>query len=303
MKRILLFVAVFAATVATALAEPADGQNLFKKHYDYRNFTAVSVSSIFRVELTFEDTWSVDVEVPDFLQPYLKISCTGEKLRIGLETLPKDIQRKLNDNPDKARAWVSMPRLLSLTMSGATHVNTVGTPKLAAGDNLSIDLSGASELETLQAASEGRLSIELSGASKANLTTSFQSMNIDLSGASHLKLDGDTDDMELDCSGASSARFTGEYGKVNSDVSGASKVKVTGNVGTLKVDASGSSKCEVDGVTDKADLELSGVSKCKLAVTKKLSYELSGVSTLQVKDLGATIRGESNRGSKIEYLK
>lgn len=303
MKRIILLVAALAATFATALAEPANSREPFKKHYDYRNFTAVSVSNVFHVELTFEDKWSVDVEVPDFLQPYLKITCNGEKLRIGLETLPKDIQRKLNDYPDQVRAWVSMPRLLSLTMSGATRVNTIGIPKLAADDNLSVDLSGASELDMLQAASEGRLSIELSGASKANLNANFQTMNIDLSGASHLKLEGNAESMALDCSGASSARFTGDYQKINTDISGSSKLKVDGDIETLKLDASGACKCELEGVTDKADIELSGVSKCKLAVTKKLSYELSGVSTLQIMNLGATIRGEISRGSKIEYLK
>ena len=78
---------------------------------------------------------------------------------------------------------------------------------------------------------------------------------------------------------------------------------VSGDVRTIVIDCSGSSKAEIDGVVEKAEVELSGVSKATLSVKERLDYELSGVSTLRFRDLGASVRGEISRGSKIEYMK
>ena len=82
MKKIILLVAALAATIATAFAEPESTKS-HKQHFDFRDFTAISLSHSFQTELTFADTYSVDIEVPDFIEPYLKVSCLGGKLRIG----------------------------------------------------------------------------------------------------------------------------------------------------------------------------------------------------------------------------
>ena len=302
MKKIILLVAALAATFATALAEP-ESTKTFKQHYNYKDFTALSLSHSFQTELTFADTFSVDVEVPDFIEPYLKVSCLGGKLRIGLEgNLPKDIQRKLNDHPDRLKAWVTMPALTSVTMSGATRLATSGTPRIVDG-SLSIDMSGASELQSLEAQGNGRLSIDLSGASKATLDLSFASEHIDVSGASRLRLNGNSDKVVLDCSGASKCQMRGNYVNLKAEVSGSSNINVEGDVDDLDIDASGASKFDIEGQTLRAEVELSGVSKGRVTIKEKMKYELSGVSTLKIKDLGATVRGEISRGSKIEYLK
>ena len=303
MKKIILFFAALAATVTSAFAEPETTAALFKTHYDYRDFTMLSISSAFEVELTFADTYSVDVEVPDFLEPYLKVTCVAGKLRIGLLNLPKNIQRKLNDKHDQLHAWVAMPTLRSLSMSGATRLTTLGVPRLAPDESLSIEMSGASYLEMLEASSNDRLTVDMSGASKANLKADFDILDIEVSGASKLKLEGSAGKLSVDCSGASSTEFTGDYSALKSEISGSSRMDVDGDVRSLVADASGSSKFEVKGIVDKAEVELSGVSKGTLAVKDRMDYELSGVSTLKYRDLGASVRGEISRGSKIEYLK
>lgn len=303
MKKILLICAAIAVTLTSAFAETEPSSKLFRTDYTYSDFTSLAVSSAFQVELTFADSYSVEVEVPEFLEPYLKVKCLSGKLSIGLTNIPRDIQKKLNDKHDELHAWVTMPTLRTLDMSGATRLTAIGVPKLAANDPLTIILSGASTLKSLEASSEDRLKIDMSGASKADITANFRTLDIEVSGASRLKFEGDADKTSVDCSGASTCDLTGNYGSMKAEISGASKLNVDGDVQTLDADASGSSKFEVEGVTAKADVELSGVSKATLTVTERMQYELSGVSTLKIRDKGAVVRGEISRGSKIEYLK
>ena len=303
MKKLMLLFVALAATVTTAFAEPEVVPNLITKTYNYKDFTMLSVSHSFKVELTFTDSYAVEIEVPDYIEPYLKISCLGGKLRLGLTKLPKDIQKKLNRDSDQLRAWITMPSLHSLSMSGATRLTTTGVPRLAADESFSIELSGASKIERLAAGSTGRMTVDMSGASKATLKADFAILDIEVSGASKLELEGSAEKMTVDCSGASGCQFTGDYDTLKAEISGASKTLVKGDVHTFVTDCSGSSKIEIDGVTDKAEVELSGASKATLSVQERMEYELSGVSTLRLRDLGAKVRGEISRGSKIEYLK
>lgn len=302
MKRITLIALVLFSFIP-AFATEAEAENeLYKHHYDYRGFTELSVSNSFIVDLSFEDSWSLDIEVPDFIEPYLRISCNEARLRIGLENLPNDIQRKLN-NDKRLYAKVKMPKITKLIMSGATKLSTAGIPALESHESLEIKLSGASQVENLQAGSKGKLSIDMSGATKAEIKADFQKLDIDLSGASKLKFEGSADFIKVECSGASSARLEGNFNDADVDVNGSSNVTLTDDLDSIRLEVSGASKFELEGTVATADVELSGASKARLAVSKKMNYEISGVSTLRVKDLNAQIRGEISRGSKIDYIK
>lgn len=303
MKKIMLLFVALATTLSTAMAATEPAPSLVTKSFTYKDFTMLSVSNSFQVKLTFAESYSIEVEVPGYLEPYLKVSCMSNKLRIGLNKLPKDIQKKLNHDGDQLHAWITMPALTALSMSGATKLETIGKPRLGPDSSLSIELSGASKIDRLEADGTGRIVVDMSGASKAELQAAFHIMDIEVSGASKLKMEGGADKVTVDCSGASNCRFAGDYGSLKAEVSGASKMEVDGDVHSLVTDISGSSRIEVDGVTDKAEMELSGASKATLTVQESLLYELSGVSTLRLRDLGAKVRGEIGRGSKIEYLK
>ena len=299
----ILFLAVLTASLFTAQAEPENAKNLYRQSYNFKDFTSLSVSNIFKVDLRFADAWSVEVEVPDYIEPYLDVNCREGKVRIGLQNLPKNIQRKLNDENGRLSASVTMPKILSLNMSGATTVIAQGTPALGNGESLRIVLSGASKLESLKAGNGRQLTINLSGASKAEIEADFRSFDIDMSGASKLQLAGNADELEIDCSGASKATLDGGFDKAEVGISGSSDVTVHKGIRLLELEVSGASKFEAKGKTAIADVELSGASKARLEVTGEMTYELSGVSTLRVRDMDAKIRGEAARGAKIEYLK
>ena len=299
MKKLATLVMAIAATLTFAFAGET-AKNTYSHHYDFKHFTALSVSHSFQVDFAFSDDWTVDICVPDFIQPYLKVTCSGSKVRIGLEKLPKDVQRKLNNQSIPLQATVRMPKLLSLNMSGASRLTASGSQELQ-NENFHIDISGASKVFDLKAKGNGILNIDCSGASNAEIAADFKLANLDISGASHLELAGHFDKVSLDCSGASGCSIEGDMEHANMDVSGSSKVTVNGQTGQLHIDQSGASKFESFGETEEASVELSGAAKCRITVTKKLDYELSGASTLRVKDLGASISGETSRGSKLSF--
>lgn len=302
MKRLSLLFLALAATLATAFAAPVPANDLFSKTYDYTGFTSLNVSNAFRVELSFAPDYEVYIEVPAYLEPFLRINQAGSILQIDLESLPADIQKKLSKETNRLKARVAMPKLLNLKASGAVSINPHG--KLALGqESLFVQLSGASELNDLQAAGR-QVSVQLSGASKAAVQGAFEDkVVVDLSGASKLRYKGDTDKLMVECSGASSLEAEGQHDEIVCNVSGSSKCAISGKANNLTLEASGASKFEMDGEVKKAFTELSGVAKCRLAVREKLTYEISGVSSLRIKDLGAVAKGNISRGSKIEYIR
>lgn len=303
MKNLTFLILAVFATLTTAFAEPGSDKDRFEKNYDYTDFTAVSVSHSFRVDLTFADRYEIYVDVPAYIEPYLRVNKSGNKVRIDLERLPMDIQNKLNKESDRLKARIVMPKMTGLQASGAVDIDAHGKLRLD-DETLRIQLSGASKLNDLEAAGNAQLSLQLSGASTASVKAVFQKKTlIDLSGASKVAFEGGSEALSLECSGASKAQLKGNYDKVVADLSGSSVGNIEGNATDLSLEVSGASNFEIDGTTDNATVELSGVSKCRLAMTGKLLYEISGVSTLKVKDMGVSAKGDISRGSKFEYIR
>lgn len=300
MKKTFLLLLAFVATLSFAYAGENPVKNAYSHHYNFEDFTALAVSNAFRVDFTFSDDWTVDVTVPDFIQPYLKVTCSSHKVHIGLSKLPKDVQRKLSDLKDPLQATVRMPKLHALSLSGASRMEVTGQQQLGS-EEMFIDLSGASRLKSMAAEGKGSLSIGLSGASRVEMQADFKAIHVDVSGASKLDLTGSAERLRLGCSGASNCDFSGDFQNADIDLSGSSKMKMNGKTGSLQLGQSGATSFTSNGETARADVDLSGASKARLTVTERLDYELSGASTLRVKDLGARITGEQSRGSKIEW--
>ena len=303
MKKTMLLILALAAMLTPVFAEPGSDKDRFSKNYDYSGFTTISVSHSFRVDLSFADRYEVYVEVPAYIEPYLLVTQSGERLRIDLERLPVDIQNKLGKEADRLKARISLPKMTSLQASGAVDIDAHGKLILDE-ETLRIQISGASKLNDFEAEGEGQIHLQLSGASTASMRASFQEKAmLDLSGASKLAFDGSSETLTLEGSGASKAQVKGDYDKVIAGFSGSSSGKIEGDADNLTLESSGASNFEIEGTTGNATVELSGVSKCKLAVKGKLQYEISGVSTLKVKDLGVSAKGNISRGSKFEYIR
>lgn len=287
MKRMIALMAVLTAFAflpcETFATEPASGYTSVSRHYNFKNFDRIAASHSWQVDVVFADTYSVDVEVPDFIEPYLKVKNVSGKLVLSLEKLPVNVKNQLNKSKGRLQASVKMPSLQAVDLSGASRLSANGVLDLGQ-KSLDIDISGASQLDELQVKGVDRLSIDLSGATGCNLNVEAEEMHIDVSGSSRLEWKGTALRAFIDCSGASGIQMDGNVGRMNIECSGASKVVSKGEV-------------------EIAAIELSGASKGEIAVSDKLQYELSGASTLRVKDLGASVTGEMSRGAKIVYIK
>jgi hypothetical protein len=125
-------------------------------------------------------------------------------------------------NP-KIRAYVSVPRLESLNISGASDVNIAGVFKF---DQVKVVLSGASNLKGEVELNNG--SIVMTGASDCRMSGKADRIKIQVSGASSFKgYELQSGDADIQASGASDVRMTISE-SLTVEASGASSVHYKG---------------------------------------------------------------------------
>jgi hypothetical protein len=167
---------------------------------------------------------------------YITVEVKNGVLHIGWDDKKKNIRSN-----KKLKAYISYKKINKLNASGACDVNIVGSLN---ADELSIDLSGASDLE-------GKITAK--------------NLKVEMSGSSDMKLTGDAGDLKMKLSGACS--FKGfDFAVNNCDVraSGASDVKITVNK-ELSADISGASDVSYKGSASVRDVKASGASSVRKA--------------------------------------
>lgn len=305
MKKIITFLtaAVLAALPLSAVQtspEPAAKQET--KEFKLSGFHGLDVSWIYQVELTRSARYSVRVEAPDFAMPYLKVKVSDGVLELETEDLPKDIRRRLENNRHQVRAFVSMPELTSLEMSGATKLQASG--EFSSRKDFELELSGAAQLQGLSIQAR-EAEIQASGAAKLDLKGRFDAVEVSLSGAAGAIADIDAKDFELEVGGAAKLSLKGKVGRMESTLSGAANVVHEGSVNQVLLTGSGAVKIDTSSApADIADIRLSGAAKAIIAVQQTLSVHLSGASSCHYrpgKDLRITEQSVA-RGSSLVSL-
>lgn len=123
--------------------------------------------------------------------------------------------------------------------------------------------------------------------SKLKITVYYKNLDsFDISGAASLFGDGliKADEIEIEASGASDIDLKIETGKFEGDFSGASKVELTGTATQVEVETSGATVFQaLDLETEDYDIDASGASVARIWVTRKLSLEASGASSIKYK--------------------
>lgn len=282
MKRfITLILAAFAALSVSAAginaSEPAQNET---KEYDYSNFTELDVSFSYHVELTKSSRYAVSVESPDFIVPYLRVELRGNRLVLSCYELPRDVRRRLENGRYKIRAFVSMPELNMLRMSGASRLEADGQ-EFSSRKPFHVDLSGAS-LATGLVVRTREAGIGCSGASKLLLRGSFDKVNVGLSGSSNCELDFDAKEAKVGLSGASKLIQRGGITNLEVLASGAANFSQEGQLNALFCEASGAAKISLgDAPAVTAKIRLSGASQATVDVRNEISIQLSGASSLR----------------------
>ena len=184
-----------------------------------KGFHGVEVSNAIDLYLSKGDEETVAVSAKDIKwRDRIVTEVVNGILRIRLEGKGWTVGN------NKLKAYVSFTTLDQIKASGASDVYVDG---VIAGDQLSLDLSGASDFKG--AVKVGSLQVDQSGASDAHITGIVSGKTtIRSSGASDVKAyDLVTDDCDVHATGASDIRITVNKG-LSADLSGASSVYYRG---------------------------------------------------------------------------
>jgi uncharacterized protein YfiM (DUF2279 family) len=188
----------------------AGSGNIVTDKRDVSDFRSIEVGGIFKVEVTAQKEFSVEVVADDNLLPIITTEVDGGVLKIGAE---KHIK---SHGPILIR--ISAPDIKSIDASGASAVN------IADMDNaeFSIESSGASKITA--SGKTQKLTVDVSGASRIGLEDlSAVDANVDASGASHVDLTANSS-LVLDASGASRITYSGDAKNIEKKNSGASSI-------------------------------------------------------------------------------
>ncbi|MGD9143655.1 MAG: DUF2807 domain-containing protein, partial [Dehalococcoidia bacterium] len=211
----------------------------------------IDIGDAFKYEIIQSDTYSISITADDNLFDDIRVTQSGEELKIDLKPL-------FRFNVTGLEAVVTMPRLTGLESSGATRGSVTG---FSSGDNLELDISGASR-------------VKMTDMTVGDIEGS-------VTGASTLEADVIAGNIDLGISGASRVEGSLEARDVIVDLSGASRIETDGSGSNTKIDASGASTVKFgDFSVDNADVSLSGASTCKIRVTGRIDIDLSGASRL-----------------------
>lgn len=125
------------------------------------------------------------------------------------------------------------------------------------------NISGASSIKLNNTLKDDSFTIETSGAASFRGDVKVSSAEIELDGAASMKLTGTADDASLELSGASKLRgFDFKVGTLNVDLSGASSTKLAVSK-SITGDVSGASSLEYDGGGDVKGLDVSGAGSAR----------------------------------------
>ena len=204
--------------------------NVITQRLPISDFTKVEAGNSFKVKITREESFNIQVKADDNLVEHLDVRKSGDTLVIRLAPFKSTRSATLEAN-------VSLPELTGVELTGASESTVQG---FASEGEFGAELSGASRLSGDIKA--GQTNVELSGASSVLLTGSSDGFTLKASGASSADLeDFAIDSAEVHLSGASNATLNVKdiIGPVA--LSGASKLIYLGNPTVQDFQTSGAS--------------------------------------------------------------
>ena len=202
------------------------------KEFDLDNFSQVSVSGPYHVQILQGNTYNVRVLGNKRDINRMEISRNGNELEINHE----DRTIELFGDRDPVLIQITAPSLSRISLGGAIKADIV---------------SGNVD----------DLSIELAGATKAAIKTVARNLKVELAGASATKLMGTADKFVLDAAGACVIDADELHAaNVIAEASGMTIAELFAS-SSLRVDASGASTISYKGNPENTDIDASGASK------------------------------------------
>jgi Putative auto-transporter adhesin, head GIN domain len=213
----LLFIRVSTSPMMERV-EPMKGatgsKEMVSRSYPLKYFTGIRASGKWGLKLTSGETYSVEIEAPEYLLPGLIVEKEGDVLTLGLE-------QGWRLKGGELKALVTLPNLASIKASGSVTIDMNGFDS----ERLKIKASGATELGgkankiyylTLKGSGSTRfdlmdnpvtfLEIDLSGSSTIAVTMAGGDLKGNISGSGTVVYDGDIRDQEVSISGSGSVK-------------------------------------------------------------------------------------------------
>ena len=226
---VLLITIIFASMLFTGCNILVGSGNLETQEYSFSDFKKVEIGSAFKFDIKRSDTYSISITADDNVIEHVKVSKSGDTLKIGLSPFGSLGAVTLE-------ADITLPQLARLDISGASRGFISG---FSSAEDIDIEISGASQLTGDITA--GNIDIELSGASNIELDGSAGNLVADVSGASRCSLDDfPVNDADVEFSGASSGTIN-LSGRLDANLSGASRLYYIGEPTMGNIDTSGAS--------------------------------------------------------------
>ncbi len=242
---IVLIVVVIVGAVAAAVAfvflagfipfnQVTGSGNVETRTEDHSDFTKVTVSHAFDVEITQASSYLVRITLDDNLFQHLEVFTTGETLTIRLQS-GFSYTSTLGRPPLTLQAEITMPDLEEVQLSGATVADVDG---FSVSHPFVAGISGASRLRGTYVTT-GDVSFTVSGASTVELSGTGGDLTAAVSGASRLELTNfAVHNASVEMSGGSQGTVNLD-GRLDANVSGASALLYIGNPTLGDINTSG----------------------------------------------------------------
>lgn len=261
MKKLLVTLTVLALALFSAKAEEKT------KTFNFGDIKSLNIEYCYQVHVTKGNSGTVKVVYDNSLEEYMDIQYSSEMSRLEMR-MDKKVQKTLKTGRlPRIEVYLEMDDITTMDINGAASVSFEGDYK---GDDLDIELSGASKIKNLNIKGKslrficsgasngtfegnfsGDVEINLSGASKLDCNCNGKEIDVQVSGASRLTLEGNYNDAEVTCSGASSAQMEGSAKTAEFECSGASRIVAKDFMTKdLRTDLSGASKAEVHATSN-----------------------------------------------------
>jgi len=200
---------VFAGVVAVqAHDDDEDHGPKIERAYNLNGFDEIGVSGVYDVEIVAGDEFSVRLEGPEREMEYAKVEVDGDRLVLGQE------KRKWGwKNRKSINAWVTLPELNQLSVSGVADVNAENIKT----DSFKLTVSGVADVNL-----EGEcrfIKANISGVSDVDAEAfECQDGEVNMSGVADLEI-YTSESIDANVSGVGDVSVYGKPSKVEKSVS------------------------------------------------------------------------------------
>lgn len=176
-------------------------------------FTGINTSGSNSIHISYGTEFKVELKGSNNLIPYFKTDVINNTLYLGYE--------RASIQHDDIEAYVTLPLLKKVTISGTGKINLQGAFPNA--NELKVSISGSGSVTAQDVFESEEVLVNISGSGKADLEKiSSQEAEVDISGSGDARLKVQ-DKLKARISGSGKVYYTGNP-EVDADVSGSGKV-------------------------------------------------------------------------------